>query len=113
MQQQHGPHTKVTKTESEALGVGYSADDTFSLAQAISAHPSFAIVLVTRCVQLSSVQFPDREGRREDMEDDTAEILFQLFFFFACFFFVFFFPQKGLVSSSGMDRDVRYLRMSI
>ena len=53
MQQQHGPHTKVTETESEALGVGYSADDTFSLAQAISAHQictesSFTSLMVGR-----------------------------------------------------------------
>ena len=52
-------------------------------------------------VQFSSVQSLDRLGRRGDMRDDSAEILFQAFL------------QKTLVSSSGMGRDVHSLMLSI
>ena len=52
-------------------------------------------------VQFSSVQFLDRLGRRGDMRDDSAEILFQ------------FFLQEALASSSGMGRDVHSLMLFI
>ena len=51
-------------------------------------------------VQFSSVQSLDRFGRRGDMRDDSAEILFQSFL------------QEALVSSSGMGRDVHSLMLS-
>ena len=56
----------------------------------------------------ASVQSHDRLGRRGDMRDDSAEMLFLFSFFF-------FFPplQKALVSSSGMARDVQSLILSI
>ena len=60
--------------------------------------------VVTPCccsVQFSSVQSFDRLGRRGDMRDDSAEILFQSFL------------QEALVSSSGMGRDVHSLMLSI
>ena len=46
-------------------------------------HTSFVVVLQLelRSVQFSSVQSLDRLGRRGDMRDDSAEILFQFFFF--------------------------------
>ena len=49
----------------------------------------------------SSVQSLDRQGRRGDMRDDLAEVLFQ-----SCL-------QKALVSSSGMSRIVYSLMLSI
>ena len=48
-----------------------------------------------------SVQSLDRLGRRGNMRDDSAEILFQTFL------------QEALVSSSGMGRDVHSLMLSI
>ena len=49
--------------------------------------------------EFSSVQSLDRLVRREDMGDDSAEILFQSFL------------QEALVSSSGMGRDVHSLML--
>ena len=51
--------------------------------------------------QFSSVQSLDQLGRRRDLMDDSAEILFQSFL------------QEALVSSSGMGRDVQALMLSI
>ena len=51
--------------------------------------------------EFSSVQSRDRLGRRGDMRDDSAEILFQSFL------------QEALVSSSGMGRDVHSLMLPI
>ena len=51
--------------------------------------------------QLSSAQSLDRLGCQGDMRDDSAEIVFQSFL------------QEALVSSSGVDRDVHYLMLSI
>ena len=50
---------------------------------------------------LTLLQSHDRLGRRGDMKDDSAEILFQSFL------------QEALVSSSGMGRDVHSLMLSI
>ena len=52
-------------------------------------------------VQFSSVQSLYRMGRRGDMRDNSAEILFQIFL------------QEALVGSSGMGRDVHSLMLSI
>ena len=52
-------------------------------------------------LSICSVQFLNRLGRRKDMRDDLAEILFQSFL------------QGALVSSSGMGRDVYSLMLSI
>ena len=52
-------------------------------------------------IQFSSVQSLDRVGRRGDMRDDSAEILFQSFL------------REALVSSSGMGRDVHSLMLPI
>ena len=49
----------------------------------------------------SSFQSLDRLGRRGDMKDDSAEILFQSFL------------QEAIVSRSDMDRDVQSLMLSI
>ena len=49
----------------------------------------------------SSFQSIDRSGRRGDMRDDSAEILFQSFL------------REALVSSSGMGRSVHSLMLSI
>ena len=49
----------------------------------------------------SSVQSLDRLGRREDMRDDSAEILFQSFL------------REALVSSFSVGRDVPSLMLSI
>ena len=51
-------------------------------------------------VQFSSVQSPDRLGRRENMRDDSAVILVQSFL------------QEALVSSFGTGRDVHSLMLS-
>ena len=48
-----------------------------------------------------SVQFLNRLGRRGDMRDDSAEILFQSFL------------REAMVSSSGMGRDGHSLTLSI
>ena len=50
---------------------------------------------------ITSVQSRGRLGRLGDMRDDSAEILLQPFL------------QEALVSSSGMDRDVHSLMMSL
>ena len=50
-------------------------------------------------VQFSSAQSFDRLGRRGNMMDDSAAILFQSFL------------QEALVSGSGMDRDVHSLML--
>ena len=52
----------------------------------------------TKCISCS-VQSLDRLGRREDMRDDSADILFQSFL------------QEALVSSSGMARDLSSLNV--
>ena len=52
-------------------------------------------------VQFGSVRSLDRLGRRGDLRDDSAEILFQ-----SCL-------QEALVSSSGTGRDVHSLMLSI
>ena len=51
--------------------------------------------------QFSSALSLDRLGRRGDMKDDSAQILFQSFL------------QQALVSSSGVGRDVHCLVLSI
>ena len=50
---------------------------------------------------ISSIQSPDRLGRRGDMRDDSADILFQSF------------VQEAHVSSSRMGRVVHPLTVSI
>ena len=51
-------------------------------------------------ITLISLQSLDRLGRRGDLRDDSAEILYQSF------------VQEALVSSSGMGRDVHSLVLS-
>ena len=46
-------------------------------------------------VQFSSVRYLDGLGRRKDMRDDSAEILFPVFFM-----------REDIVSSSGMGKDI-------
>ena len=62
---------------------------------------SYYGVNVHKLLVNSFVQTPDRLGRREDMRDDSAEVLFQSFL------------QETLAISSGMGRDVRSLMLSI
>ena len=52
-------------------------------------------------LDFSLVQSLDRFGRLGDTGDDSAEVLFQSFL------------QEAIVSSSGMDRDVHYLMLSV
>ena len=54
-----------------------------------------------RLVQFSSVQSLDRSGCRRDMRDVPAEVLSQSFL------------QQSIVSSSGMDRNVHCLMLSV
>ena len=61
-------------------------------------HQSYSAFTVTG-KQFSSAQSLDRLGRRGDMRDDSAEILFQSFL------------QKAIASSSGMGKNVHSLRV--
>ena len=68
----------------------------------LSPQPLLILVLSNKlCTQFSSVQSLDQLGHHGDMRNDSAEILFQSFL------------QKALVSSSGMGRDVKKVKVKV
>ena len=82
--------------DSVALGIVPPPNTHTHLSSGISVPASISL----ETVQFSSVQSLDRMGRRGNIKDDSAEVLFQSFL------------QEALVSSSGMGRDVRSLALS-
>ena len=94
-----GSFVVASKTEYQKLYITFKHDDNWLYLKNWMEFCCLSLRLDIWNFQFSSVQSLDRFGRRGDMRDDSAEILFQSFL------------QEALVSRSGMGRDIHSLTL--